>query len=80
MGNQGKRFKGSRRALLENRSEDISTVADHRNSNITTHYIADLAQELRDMAGRAHMPFLAYLLDLATEEAKSQLDREQGGQ
>lgn len=38
----------------------------------TARYIEEMASELRDIADRCGVPFLAYLLDLAVEEAKSQ--------
>jgi len=41
----------------------------------TAAYLAELLKEMRDMADRAKMPFLTYLLDIAQEEAESQKNR-----
>lgn len=38
----------------------------------TAAYIQDMARELHLMAGRAELSFLAYLLEIATQEAESQ--------
>ncbi|HEX9597064.1 MAG TPA: hypothetical protein VF982_09325 [Anaerolineales bacterium] len=47
--------------------------APHRpNKQRTAQYIADVSAGLRDMATGAGMPFLAYLLDMAVEEAFQQ--------
>ena len=48
-------------------------TAPHRpNKQRAAEYIADVSGGLRDMATGAGMPFLAYLLDMAVEEAFQQ--------
>ncbi|GAB4234441.1 MAG: hypothetical protein Kow0032_18320 [Methyloligellaceae bacterium] len=41
----------------------------------TAAYIADLLRELQILAERSNMTFLAYLLDIAQEEAETQKNR-----
>ncbi|MFO7476750.1 MAG: hypothetical protein R6X03_00065 [Methyloceanibacter sp.] len=51
----------------------------HRRTGLTSrigrrlHYIASMLEGLHQVAKSAEMPFLAYLIDVAREEAKSQV-------
>ncbi|WP_442753543.1 hypothetical protein ACNHKD_11070 [Methylocystis sp. JAN1] len=62
--------KYAERANIERRSdEDAAAMAS---------YIADMASELSQLAGRAEMPMVAYFLSLARVEAEMR-SRELGG-
>lgn len=58
--------------------EDIRSVQSGVLPNapaLTAAYLAELLEEMRNMADRDKMPFLTYLLDMAREEAELQKNR-----
>jgi len=44
------------------------------NAKDVAEYASELLQELRDLAGKAELTFLAYLIQVAVEEARIQAD------
>jgi hypothetical protein len=53
---------------IEDQSGEITTA----NSKEVAEYSAELLTQIRDMAGRSGLTFLAYLVQVALEEAKIQ--------
>ncbi|HKJ62794.1 MAG TPA: hypothetical protein VKA94_12515 [Hyphomicrobiales bacterium] len=52
--------------------EDQNNELDTANPKEVAEYSAELLAQIRDMAGRSGLTFLAYLVQVALEEAKIQ--------
>ncbi len=56
---------------------DIDSSDFPANAKAVAEYSADILNELRDLAARAGLTFLAYLIQVAAEEAKIQTQERQ---
>lgn len=65
-GDPGGRRQDGSPSPLQRGAMPQTAVAD------TADYISDMVAELRDLADAADLVFLAYLLDMALEEARAQ--------
>ena len=76
MGDRAKgRGGGSQASRRKGRSSNGEDSEHQHPSAVTAGYVGDMVKELRALCLRAGLPFLAYLLHLAHEEAEAQSRR-----